>query len=173
MEYKNLDHYRLKWFGTDEIRNLEEVREKLPFIKGFSFGPFVPYYLYLFFHNLWDLFILQYVSNFVIILVFYVGYFGYLFLHGFRNSYMEDPVQLVFLAVAVLLILIIQMVVLIYSGMHSRKLSWNRCEWKSYEAFEQGEKTWHIIGLILFILQMLTLLLVLVAGIFLYFRVLS
>lgn len=173
MEYKNLEHYRFKWFGNDEIRNLEEVREKLPFITGFSFGSFTPYYLYLFFHQLWDLFLLQFVSNFIIIFVFYIGYFIFLFSRGFGSdklSDMDDPIHMILLCCVIFIMIIIQFSILIYSGFHSRKLSWNRCEWKSYEAFEQGEKNWNIVGLIFFVLNLLSIFLLI--GAFLLFSTL-
>jgi flagellar biosynthesis protein FlhB len=183
----------MKWFGVDEIRNLDEVQDKLPFIKGFSFGPFVPYYLYHFFHNIWDFYILQMAVNFVMAYLFLIGYYIFYFYAIFKGAFSaiknldtengSDPFDflkellgsylttfLIIIIVVVFVILAVEIGLKIYAGKHSRKLSWNRCEWQSYEAFEQGEKNWHIVGLIFFILQMLSILLgiiLIIAGIIL------
>jgi len=185
MEYKNVNNFRMKWFGVDEIRNLEEVQDKLSFIKEFSFGPFVPYYLYHFFHNIWDMYILQMAVNFVMAYLFLIGYYIFYIYAIFKGVFSSiknfdlengsDPFDfmknlfgsylttfLIIIVVVVFLMVAVDIALKIYAGKHSRKLSWNRCEWQSYEAFEQGEKNWHIVGLIFFVLQMLSILLVIV-----------
>ena len=182
MEFKSISNFRMKWFGVDEIRNLDEVQDKLSFIKGFSFGPFVPYYLYHFFHNIWDFYILQMAANFIMAYLFMIGYYVFYFFAIFKGAFSaiknldtetgSDPFNfmtgllgsyittfLIIVIVAVFVFLAVEIGLKIYAGKHCRKLSWNRCEWLSYEAFEQGEKNWHIVGLIFFILKMLSLLL--------------
>ena len=178
MEFKNLSNFRLKWFGTDEIRNLEEVREKLPFITGFSFGPFAPYNLYHFFHNIWDYFILEMIIvgavTYISLISFYIFFFATTIKSMFQqnNESITDyssssmshffkifsPSYFLWLIIILMSIVISVVSVKFFAGKHSRKLSWNRCEWKSFEAFEQGEKNWHIVGLVFFFLYMLNIL---------------
>lgn len=181
MEFKNINNYRMKWFGVDEIRNLEEVKDKLPFIQKFSFGPFVPYNLYHFFHNFWDFYILELIIIGTITFLTLISFYIYYFFTIFKTFLQQDTVSIedysshslpiflevyghsyiIWLIVILLLIFICVVVVKFYTGKHCRKLSWNRCEWKSYEDFEQGEKNWHIAGLVFFILYVLNVLLVL------------
>jgi len=175
VELKNLDHFRIKWFCIDEIRNLEEVQDKLPFIQGFSFGPFVPYYLYHFFHNIWDFYILSLVSNFVILFMFYIVYFFFLFSRFLPfdkdiSSSSPPSFLIVIMFVFIFLVLIIYYTILIITGKHSRKLSWNRNEWINYEAFEYREKNWHIAGLIFFIIQTLSFLFIIGGLAFLFIK---
>jgi len=56
----------------------------------------------------------------------------------------------------------------IYQGFYCRRLSWNRCEWKDIDSYEQGEKNWNIAGLVFFILQTLFFLVVVGTLVFLY-----
>ncbi|MCE5223478.1 hypothetical protein LLG10_04720 [bacterium] len=193
MEFKNISNYRMKWFGTDEIRNLDEVQDKLSFMKGFSFGPFVPYYLYHFFHNIWDFYILQMAANFIMAYLFLIGYYVFYFYAKFKGAFSaiknldtesgNNPLDfftgqfasyittfIIIMVVFVFLFLALDIGLKIYAGKHCRKLSWNRCEWQNYEVFEQGEKNWHIAGLVFFILKMLSLLLgiiLIIAGVIL------
>ncbi len=189
MEFKSISNFRMKWFGVDEIRNLDEVKDKLPFMTKFSFGPFVPYYLYHFFHNIWDMYILQMVASLVMVYLFLIGYYIFYifalfmsfknsntengsepfdFMSGFFGSYLST--FFIIVIVFVFLILAVDIGLKIYAGKHCRKLSWNRCEWQSFEVFEQRENNWHIAGIIFFILQMLALIVgicLLIAGILL------
>jgi len=182
MEFKNINNFRMKWFGIDEIRNLEEVKDKLPSLQKFSFGPFVPYYLYHFFHNIWDMYILQMAVNLVMAYILLFGYYIFYFIAIFKGiflsfknldtengsnpfNFMSDflgsymSTFFIIVIVFIFLILAVDIGLKIYVGKHCRKLSWNRCEWQSFEVFEQRENNWHIAGIIFFILQMLSLLL--------------
>lgn len=177
MEFKNINNYRMKWFGIDEIRNLEEMQDKLPFIKRFSFGPFVPYNLYHFFHNIWDFYILEMIITSAVTFFSLIGFYIYYFVTIFKTIIQQDTGSvedysasslprfleiygssyITWLIVIALLIFICVVIIKIYTGKHCRKLSWNRCEWKSYEEFEQGEKNWHVAGLVFFILYLLNI----------------
>jgi hypothetical protein len=187
MEFKNLDRTRFNWFAMKEIKNLDEVGDKLPFITKFSFGPFAPYYLYSLFHNLWDFLVLEIVVGTVFGLIAYIGIMAKVFLSDIKTSsvskydfsksrdlYSGDSAFLssypYILIILGFLILIVFFGIKIYQGIYSRRLSWNRCEWKDYESFEQGEKNWNIAGLVFFILQIFSLLIVIGLMVFLYFN---
>jgi ABC-type dipeptide/oligopeptide/nickel transport system permease component len=63
------------------------------------------------------------------------------------------PMILIGLVVMLLIFLAIKL----FQCFHCRRLSWNRCEWKDYDSFEQGERNWHMVGMVFFILQMLSI----------------
>jgi hypothetical protein len=185
MEFKNLERTRFSWFATKEIKNLDKVGDKLPFITKFSFGPFVPYYLYSLFHNLWDFLVLEIVAGtffgmiaYIVILAKFLmtelntsSVSNYDFSKG-RDLYSGDSgfltSQPYILIILGFLILIVVFGIKIYQGINSRRLSWNRCEWIDYESFEMGEKNWNIAGLVFFVLQIIFLLVVFTFLIFLY-----
>jgi hypothetical protein len=185
MEFKSLDHTRFNWFATKEIKNLDEVRDKLPFITKFSFGPFVPYYLYSLFHNLWDFLVLEIVAGSVIGFIAYIGFMikylstefntstvsKYDFTKG-KDLYSGNSAILSYypyIIILVNLILIVLFGIKIYQCINCRRLSWNRCEWIDYESFEIGEKNWNMVGLVFFILQMFCLLIAIGLMVFLFF----
>ena len=184
MEFKNLERTRFNWFATKEIKDLDLVEYNLPFITKFSFGPFVPYYLYNIFHNCWDLLILEFVAGSVVGIIGFLGGFFYGLSSELSTSsvskidfstgkdlYSGDSAFLSYypyLIVFIVLILIVIFGIKIYQCINCRRLSWNRCEWKDYESFEMGEKNWNIAGLVFFVLQMISLLVVISLLIFLY-----
>lgn len=188
MQFKTMDRTRFNWFSLKEIKELEQVEDKLGFINSFSFGPFVPINLYHFFHNLWDFYILERIANVVYGIMFYVVYMVVFFNAIFkaRNLYSENikPIDtakwspdynldiispssqsassmfssfFTTIIVMVILIVVISYAIKIFQGLHCKRLSWNRCEWKDYASFEQGERSWNIVGIIFFSLQTLAI----------------
>jgi hypothetical protein len=170
MVFKNLERTTFKWFSLREVKELDQVEDKLKFINSFSFGPFVPYNLYHFFHNLWDFYVMELASSYVYLFVFYFVYLGFLinFFKGMFSSInsidsinsIPDPSSFFgalfpMMLIGVILSLIIYLGVKLFQCFTCRRLSWNRCEWKDYDAFEQGERNWNVVGMVFFILQTL------------------
>jgi hypothetical protein len=185
MEFKNLERTRFNWFATKEIKNLDETSDKLPFITKFSFGPFVPYYLYSFFHYCWDFLVLEFAVSFVVGIIAYAGIMikflsselntssvsPYDFSKS-RDLYSGDPAMVTYfpyIVVGLIVLVLVMLGIKLYQCVYCRRLSWNRCEWIDYESFEMGEKNWNLAGLVFFILHMLTLLIVFAVLFFLYF----
>ena len=170
MEFKNLERTTFKWFSLREIKELDQVEGQLKFINSFSFGPFVPYNLYHFFHNLWDFYIMELVSNYVNMIIFYIFYIGVIFTGVFKgaesietmgstpdfSSLLGSLFPLILTGIVVVLVIFYG--VKLFQCFHCRRLSWNRCEWKDYDSFEQGERNWNVVGMIFFILQTLGIL---------------
>lgn len=170
MKFKNLERTTFKWFSLREIKELDQVEDKLQFINSFSFGPFVPYNLYHFFHNLWDFYVMELASSYLYLFVFYFMYIGFLinmFTGMFSSLNSMDTMDSIpslsslfgsfvpMILIGLVVILLIFFAVKLFQCFHCRRLSWNRCEWKDYESFEQGERNWNMVGMVFFILQVL------------------
>ena len=45
--------------------------------------------------------------------------------------------------------------IMVFTGIYSRRLSWNRNQWKSIDEFNKSENKWNIIGFLFMVLYLI------------------
>lgn len=178
MDYKNLEKTTFHWFANKEIKNLEEVKEKIPYLQKFTFAPFVPYSFYHFMRNGWDFLALNIgvgmfagIAQIILRIMKAVAqvqanralsalnginpHITQKQIEAFKNMSVSgdikpfsNPYFVVTLSIACLLFIAIK----IYECIYARRMSWNRNEWKDFETFKKSETFWNIAGLLCFII---------------------
>ncbi len=133
---------KMDWFDTKEIKNKESLSEKqISYLEKPSLTVYGPFNVIA--RNHWDFFI----ATFFIILL-----------------------DELYVSVENVLVLYIFLGIVFYLHYffisHGRRLSWNRNQWKSFDKFEESEKTWMPWGVIFFIIMIFNFLSGLLIGIF-------
>ena len=113
----------MKWFDTKEFKNEKSLtKEQVRYIKKQSFSVFVPFNML--FRGHWDLMI---VNMFINLLADELSGFS------------------------AFLLLVICLFIIYFEIVHSRRLSWNRKDWKDFNEFEDSETFHEPWGIICFI----------------------
>ena len=113
----------MKWFDTKEFKNEKSLtKEQVRYIKKQSFSVFVP--LNMLFRGHWDLMIANMVVNFL-----------------------TEQVS----GLSAFLLLMTTLYLICFEVVNSRRLSWNRKDWKNFNEFEDSETAHEPWGMICFI----------------------
>ena len=179
---KNLNKETFHWLGFSEIKDLGNTPVKQ--IKKFTFAPFTPCFLYPLFRRGWDFLTIQlfyHLVFFVYLTLSYIriGNFWQKFIDlllkakisqseidAMKNvknldsafgpmgrwRYFGSPKPLAITNIIIYCLGFLALMV--FAGIYSRQLSWNRNKWKNFDEFIQSENKWNRIG---FIFMALTL----------------
>ena len=113
----------MKWFDTKELKNEKSLtKEQVRYIKKQSFSVFVP--LNVLFRGHWDFMITNVAVN-----------------------TLADHVS----GLSAFLLLVTILCLICFEVVHSRRLSWNRKDWKDFNEFEDSETSHEPWGIIFFI----------------------
>ena len=113
----------MKWFEKEEIKDKEKLSpEQIDYLCQPSVAIFVPFNSI--FRKQWD-------NLFVSLLLVMAGQF---------LTASEDVGLLT--ALFIFINIILEGCIFYFFTKHSRRLAWNRCQWKDFETFEKSEKKW-------------------------------
>lgn len=177
---KNLEKEVFHWFGFHEIKNANNT--SLGEIKRFTFAPFVPFYLYPIVRKGWDFLVIQLLYKLVFFFYLFLSYIhSNSFWQTFtglmsKTKISQKEIEMMknvknldsafgpigrwrFLGftkpiaiINIVLFLIGFLALMVFAGIYSRQLSWNRNRWHSMDEFIQSENKWNIVGFLCMVL---------------------
>jgi len=177
---KNLEKEVFHWFGFHEIKNANNT--SLDEIKRFTFAPFVPFYLYPIVRKGWDFLVIQLLYKLVFFFYLFLSYIhSNSFWQTFtglmsKTKISQKEIEMMknvknldsafgpigrwrFLGftkpiaiINIVLFLIGFLALMVFAGIYSRQLSWNRNRWHSMDEFIQSENKWNIVGFLCMVL---------------------